>query len=353
AFDAWLSAAAGDASGFWFVSLFAKLFPVPFVWGEYAAAGILDAQAARDYFATPGLDRASLGWAGSAFAWGGGQLADAWPNTADEDTYRRVRTSAVETLLVGGALDTSTPPQVAANELLPYLPNGQQIVLPGLGHTGSFFAEQPEAGSRLVNTFFDSGQVDASLYTPIAVDFTPRITLTALAKVVAGAMIGLALVVVASLLWMPRRVRKQGSFAPKTSAALRSLYPIVLGLGGWSLGALIVLTFWPTVPLDSELLGVVAIGVPIGLGTYWAWVHRDWLPRLKTGGFAVAVGSGLLGAWLGFNATAGLPALITTIVGSAAVTNLSLIVVDIWREREVQQRLDAATPPPAFPAASA
>ena len=70
----------------------------------------------------------------------------------------------METLLVGGELDFSTPPQIMTKELLPSLPNGQQVVLPGIGHTGTFFAVQPEASSRLINTYFDTGKVDTSLY---------------------------------------------------------------------------------------------------------------------------------------------------------------------------------------------
>ena len=47
---------------------------------------------------------------------------------------------------------------------------------------------------------------------------------------------------------------------------LRSLYPIVLGLGGWFAGLLIVVTTMPTVPLADTVLATVSIGVPIGLG---------------------------------------------------------------------------------------
>jgi len=36
------------------------------------------------------------------------------------------------------------------------------------------------------------------------------------------------------------------------------------------------MTALPGVPLDSELLAVLSVGVPVGLGIYWAWVHRDW-----------------------------------------------------------------------------
>ena len=49
--DAWLSAAEGDPSGFWLTSVLGDLlFPELFVRGQYAAAAMLDAQAARDYF---------------------------------------------------------------------------------------------------------------------------------------------------------------------------------------------------------------------------------------------------------------------------------------------------------------
>src|SRR5262249_20756636 len=103
--DAWLAAAEGDASGFWFLSLVADLYPLPFVWGQYAAGASLDARAARAYFSSGGQERSTnLGWVGSAVAWGGGRLADGWPVAPDADAYGRVRTSEVEALLIGGEL---------------------------------------------------------------------------------------------------------------------------------------------------------------------------------------------------------------------------------------------------------
>jgi pimeloyl-ACP methyl ester carboxylesterase len=353
--DSWLSAAKGDASGFWLQSLFADLFPMPFVWGQYAAAARVDAQAARDYFSSGGQGHSSnLGHAATAFAWGGGRLADGWPAAPDEGEYSRVRTSQVETLLIGGALDFSTPSQVATKELLPYLPNGHQVVLPGLGHTTSFWSEQPEAGTRLISTFFDSGKVDDSLYTPQSVDLTPGVTLTTLAKAIAGGMVGLALLTVLSLLWMPRRVHWAGRFGRKASATLRSLYPIVLGLGGWSAGALIVITTMPSVPLDDELLAALSVGAPIGLGLYFAWVNRDWSAKTKTTGFAAAAAGALVGAWLGFNATEGLLAVLTTIAGAVVGGNLVLLALDIAWDRQARDRVaetDAKETLQAHPAA--
>ncbi len=333
-FDSWLSAAEGDASGLWFQSFLADLLlPDAFVWGEYAAAGTLDAQAARDYFSAGGQERDSIGYAGTAFAWSGGRMANAWPAAPDEGAYTHVRTSEVETLLIGGALDTSTPPQVATRELLPFLPNGHQVVLPGLGHTASLFAEQPEAGSRLINTFFASGRVDDSLYKPRKIDFTPGLTLTALAKIFFGAMVGLTLLAVLSLLWMARRVHKRGRFGRKASAALRSAYPVVLGLGRWFLGALIVLATMTWVSLDNQLLAVLSVGTPIGLGIVLAWVHRDWSDRIKIEGFVSSMGGALVGGWLGFHSTAGILTIITMIVGAAVGANLILIILDISRAR--------------------
>jgi hypothetical protein len=195
--------------------------------------------------------------------------------------------------LVGGELDFSTPPQTMTKELLPYLPNGQQVVLPGIGHTGTFFAVQPEASSRLINTFFDNGKVDDSLYHPETVDFTPAHGFGQIAKVFLGLALALATLTVLSLLCMAWWVHKRGGFGTKASTVLRSLYPIILGPGGWLLGMLIVLATGPSVPIDDELLVALSIGVPVGLGIYLAWVHRDWSAQSKGVGLAAAVAGAL------------------------------------------------------------
>jgi pimeloyl-ACP methyl ester carboxylesterase len=347
--SSWLSAAEGDPSGFWLQSLFAEVFfPGSFVWGEYAAAATLDAQAAKRYFSSDRQEsRSNLGRAATTFGWGGGLLSDAWPASPDEREYSRLRTSNVETLLVSGQLDITTPPQVGREELLPYLPNGEQVVLPGFGHSLDFWTYQPEASTRLLNSFYETGRVDDSLYEPQRVDFTPEVTQTALAMGIAGTMVGLALLTVVSLLWMARRVRKRGRIGRKSSALLRTLYPIVLGMGGWFLGALIVITTMPGVPLDNELLAVFSVGVPVGLGIYWAWVHREWSAQSKGVGLALAAAGALAGAWLGFNATADLLALVTAIAGAVAGANLTLILLDMSRARSVPDRSPAATSSPA------
>jgi RND superfamily putative drug exporter len=343
----WLSAADGDPSGFWFMSLLGKLFfPKSFVWGELAAVIRPDAAAANAYYSSGRADRPSIlgkGQPGTDFNWGGGRLVDSWPATPGEKEYSRVRTSNVPMLLIGGQLDLTTPPQIATEELLPYLPNGHQVVLPGFGHTTSFWTEQPEAGTRLVSTFLNSGRVDTSLYEAQKVDFTPEVTDAALGKGFAGTMVGIAVVVILSLLLMWRRSRKRGRFGRTASVLLRSLYTLVLGLGGWLGGVIIVGLAFPTVPLDDVRLAVASIGLPIGLGVYLAWVNRDLPAAARTTGFLAATASALAGAWLGFHAATGLMAVITTIVGAALGANLAVLALDISSAREVRDRAPETT----------
>jgi hypothetical protein len=269
-----------------------------------------------------------------------------WPATPSRDEFTQVRPSAVETLLVGGTLDFSTPSENATRELLPHLSNGHQVVLAELGHTSDFWTYEPEAGNRLINTFFDSGKVDDSAYTRRAMDFGTEVTYTALAKGILGTMLVFAFLALASLVWLPYRVRTRGRIGPKASVGLRSVYRLVIGLGGWSLAALVVLAVAPGVSLGDAALAVFPVGVPVGLGIYWAWVRRDWSPRTSIAGFGAAVGGSLVGAWLGFHATTGLLALVTTIVGAAVGANLALIVLDIAWDRSGRPRTPDREPAP-------
>jgi pimeloyl-ACP methyl ester carboxylesterase len=346
--DSWLAASDGDASGLWLTSFIADaFFPGEFVWGEYASAARLDAQQARDYFSSGEALDSSLARAATAFGWGGGRLIDAWPALPDEDEYAEVRTSNVETLLIGGEVDVPTPPQWATRDLLPHLPNGTQVVLPGYGHSTSFWLDQPEAGTRLISAYLDSGQVDDSLYEPQRVDFTPEVTQAALGKGIGGAMVGFAVLTVLSLIWMV--VRRTPRFGRKKSVLMRSLYPVVLGLGGWFAGVLLVLTTMPGIPIDDPLLATLSVGLPVGLGIYFAWLNRAWSARIKAVGLASGLVGGLAGAWLGFHSAPDLLALITAIVGSIAGGNLALIVLDMSRQQPEERPVAPETAPVPSP----
>jgi predicted RND superfamily exporter protein/pimeloyl-ACP methyl ester carboxylesterase len=338
--SSWTSAAHGDASGLWFLSLMARMaFPQSFVWGEVASVARADTQAADRYFAKgPHRGDSILGNAGTEFAFGGGGLVHAFPPAPDSGEYSHVRDSNVPTLLVNGTLDFATPATFGIHELLPHLRNGRKVVLAELGHADTFWSYEPKASTRLLNTYLDTGRVDTSLYTPAKVDFTPNVTHTALGKGFAGSLYGLPLVVVLSLLLMWRRVHKRGRFSRPASVLLRSLYTLVLGLGGWFAGVTVVLLAFPSVPLDDAGLAVLSIGIPVGLGVFLAWVNRNLQGRARAIGFVTSLGAALAGAWLGFHAGTGLLAVITTIVGAAAGANLGVLTLDLVWGRQVRDR---------------
>jgi pimeloyl-ACP methyl ester carboxylesterase len=343
--DSWISAAQGDPSGLWFLSLMSGLvLPQSFVWGEFASIGMADAHPVERYYSS-GADRGSIiGNPLAEFIWGAGGLVHAWPANPGENQYTSVQNSNVPTLLVGGTLDFETPAQNATKELLPHLSNGHQVILSGLGHVDDFWAYEPSASTQLLTTFYATGRVDTSRYTPNVVSFAASPLQTAIAKDLLAAMIGFALLAALWLLWVARRVRKHGAAGRVTSLATRTIVLIVLGLGGWLGGALVVLTLWPAVSLTNELLGILAPSVPIALGLYLAWTHRDWDRATKSLGLLAATAGALLGGWLGFTATSGLFAIVTTTIGAAAAGNLALIAVSVFRERSARTAM-ATTPP--------
>ena len=74
---------------------------------------------------------------------------------------------------------------------------------------------------------------EGTLYTKNAVDFTPSVSQGTIAKIVLTVMLALAASTVFSLLWMSIRVRRSRRFGRRSAAVLRSLYALLLGLGGF------------------------------------------------------------------------------------------------------------------------
>jgi hypothetical protein len=124
-------------------------------------------------------------------------------------------------------------------------------------------------------------------------------------------------------------VRRRGSFGPRTGVALRILTPAVLGLGAWFLAVLVAWCAWPAAFMGDLLVTVPPIGAAIGLGAYLAWVHRDWAPRLRRLGLAVTLAGAFVGAWVGFFASSGPGAAVTTMLGAVLAANVALVTLDI------------------------
>jgi len=196
-FDAYISAASGDPSGLALMSMaYNFMMPNMMTWGEFFAKG-----ASADY--EPGLDyRAALTTPGAVLGspmalliWG--SVGSNWPANTIAAQYRQVQPSDVETLLISGSIDFSTPAQFAKQELLPALQKGQQVVIAEQGHVNDFWGFQPEARQRLLTSFYDTGKADASLYQYLPMNFKPAMRFPMLAKV----LLVVSILLVFGILW--------------------------------------------------------------------------------------------------------------------------------------------------------
>jgi len=171
AYDIYIAAEGGDPSGLALMSLmYDMLIPAYMTWGELAIKGVsTDYDSARDYLTEMNPPDSILGAPMSEFIWSGAQAMD-WPITQIPAEWRHVQPSDVETLLVSGNIDATTPAQWATNELLPSLSNGEQVILSEFGHTDDVWGLQPEATVHLLTTFYESGEVD-NLFTYQPMDF--------------------------------------------------------------------------------------------------------------------------------------------------------------------------------------
>lgn len=208
-FDAYLAAAGGDPSGLALMSLaYDVLVPGAMTWGEFFALGAsADYEPGRDYRADLARPDATLGAPMSLLIWG--SASGRWPPVLMAEEYRRVKASAVETLLVSGSVDFATPAEYAAEELLPFLPNGRHLVIAEQGHSDDFWSFQRAAAERLLTSFYASGVADDSLYTNLPMDFEPPLRLPLLAKLTL-ALAALLTALLGAAVWLiARRIRRR------------------------------------------------------------------------------------------------------------------------------------------------
>jgi pimeloyl-ACP methyl ester carboxylesterase len=202
--DAYLAADRGDASGLALISLAANfLLPSMFIWGDLLAKGVsADFDPTRDYAADLNPSDSILGSPIALLIWGPATPGGAWPVHRIPAELRQVRPCEVETLLISGSVDFSTPAELARDELLPSLSRGRQVILAEMGHTGDVFRLQPAAFERLLTSFYATGVADDSLYTYLPMDFGVKWGFPLLAKLLLGGAGVLALAALGVLLWL-------------------------------------------------------------------------------------------------------------------------------------------------------
>ena len=219
-FDAYVAAGRGDPSGLALMSLaYDYVVPSLMVWGDAASKAVgADFDSTRNYGADmepPGLP---LGSPMSKVMWGSLRYCR-WPIRQLPAEYRSVQHSGVETLLLSGSIDFSTPAEFATKELLPYLKNGKQVILSEAGHVNDLLYVSPENSKLILTSFFETGVPNVSLNAYVPMDFNVSWRFSTLAKLALAAII---LVVLAACFVIFRLIRRYG----RGSTAVREAGPV-------------------------------------------------------------------------------------------------------------------------------
>ena len=180
AFDAFFSAAnCNDYSGLYLMQLaYDYLIPRGSIHGDLFQKGCADFDPNINYREKLKSDHTILGSNMALLLMGG---ASSWYNGSIPEEYRKVRMSQTETLMIGSNLDVSTPPENATNELLPFLPNGHQVILKNMSHQ-DVSSLQADSYNKLVADYFDKGAVNESMFRYDEIDFKPAKRFSSLAK---------------------------------------------------------------------------------------------------------------------------------------------------------------------------
>lgn len=118
------------------------------------------------------------------------------------DWIHEPQPSAAKTLLVGGNADFSTPAQFPTDELLPLLSNGRQVILSEMGRTNDVFGLQTNAMFHLLVTFFDTGEVDDSLFEYQPMSFALPMSFPDMAHAIVNGAVAVGLLIAAALVVM-------------------------------------------------------------------------------------------------------------------------------------------------------
>ena len=169
------------------------------VWGDKLAKGAsADMDLNRDYYSELNPSDSIMGSPAAFSVWG--PAADVWPVSLISADLRQLQFTDVETLLVSGSIDFRSPPQYATDELLPYLNNGQQVIMSEHGHNDVFI--QGDALEHLILSFYETGIGDDSLITYHPMDFTPQMNFPQIAKIAVGILALLLILVMLLGLWI-------------------------------------------------------------------------------------------------------------------------------------------------------
>lgn len=208
-FDAYVAAERGDPSGLALMSLaYNYVVPSMGTWGDFASkATSADFDSARDFRRDIEPSGMPLGSPMNVLAWGPTAYGR-WPTQRLSEEYRQLRRSDVETLLLSGNLDFSTPAEFATRELLPCLTRGRQIILSDCGHVGDVWNVNAANTRLMLTSFYKTGVPDVSLNSHVPMDFRVSWGFPRIAKAAVGGTVLIVFALAALILRFVLKHRK-------------------------------------------------------------------------------------------------------------------------------------------------
>jgi pimeloyl-ACP methyl ester carboxylesterase len=202
-FDAFVSADQGDYSGLALMSMvYDYIIPSIGTWGDLASKAVsADMDSVRLVSYSRENPDAILGSPMNDLSWKPLLYAHL-PIQSIPQELRTLRSSDVETLLLSGSVDFSDPPMAAKQELLPYLPNGKQIILSEFGHVGDLKYLRQATSERIITSYFNTGVADTSgiEYVPMNFQVSWGLPLIAKTVLITGTIVGAS--VITGLVWL-------------------------------------------------------------------------------------------------------------------------------------------------------
>jgi pimeloyl-ACP methyl ester carboxylesterase len=205
-FDAYIAAERGDPSGLALMSLaYDYVIPSMSTWGDLASKAVsADFDSTRDYRLEMEPPNMPLGSPLSTLLWGPLSYGH-WPMQQIPEAFRKPQYSNVETLLLSGSVDFSTPAEFATKGLLPYLKNGKQVILSECGHVNDLLYANAENTENILTSFYKTGVPNTSMNSYIPMDFNVSWGFPKIAKVALGVIAFVVLALIAIIIWLIRR----------------------------------------------------------------------------------------------------------------------------------------------------
>jgi len=167
-FDAFVAAENGNYSGLAFLSMaYGQISKTSRMnWGDiFAKSASANYDSERDYGKAMQSPYFIFGSPWSKLY--GVTVNGGWPMKQIPEEYRKLLYSNAEVLMLSGNIDFNTPAK-HVTKMLEYLPNGHQIIFSDQGHNLESLEDNVKT---LVNTFYQSGEVDNSGFTHKPINF--------------------------------------------------------------------------------------------------------------------------------------------------------------------------------------